>query len=55
MACASVLLEYASPAGGATKADEGAGDYLETLIDDSLPLPAKLRSKLAGGKVNKGS
>ena len=37
-----VLLEYARAAAGTTKAGQGAGDYLEMLVDDSLSLPKRL-------------
>lgn len=40
-----VLLEYARAAAGTRKAKQGAGDYLEMLMDDSLTLPAKLPSR----------
>lgn len=40
-----VLLEYAHAAAGTRKAKQGAGDYLEMLLDDSLTLPTKLPSK----------
>ena len=37
-----VLLEYARAAAGTRKAEQGGGDYLEMLVDDSLSLPRKL-------------
>jgi len=41
-----VLLEYAHAAAGTKQARQGAGDYLEILVDDSLRLPKKLPMKL---------
>lgn len=44
-----VLLEYARAAAGTKKFGQGAGDYLEILVDDVLSLPRKLPGKSDGG------
>ncbi len=43
-----VLLEYARAAAGTRKIGQGAGDYLEILVDDALSLPKNLPSKTKG-------
>ena len=45
-----VLLEYARAAAGTSKAGQGAGDYLEMLVDDSLRLPKRLLGTHKKGK-----